>query len=232
VNAAKHNFSEPLINPKLRAAILWRIIPGRVAASFVFCQEGVVMSGSYAHRRWVAGYTHYVTPVEAALMRRLGWLRDYPWLTAGFKLVSRLGDGVLWGAVAVTLLLVGGTRERAAVGAAAVAAVLAIALFSIMKRVIRRPRPFERWSDLSCLMMPPDRFSFPSGHTLTAFAMYGSLGGLLPVLVPLLLTSAVLIGLSRVYLGAHYPTDVLVGGLLGTLLGRLIAWSWCAWLPF
>lgn len=135
------------------------------------------MSGSYAHRRWVAGYTHYVTPVEAALMRRLGWLRDYPWLTAGFKLVSRLGDGVLWGAVAVTLLLVGGTRERAAVGAAAVAAVLAIALFSIMKRVIRRPRPFERWSDLSCLMMPPDRFSFPSGHTLTAFAMYGSLGG-------------------------------------------------------
>jgi undecaprenyl-diphosphatase len=59
--------------------------------------------------------------------------------------------------------------------------------------------------------------------------MYGSLGSLVPVLVPFLLLSAILIGLSRIYLGAHYPTDVLVGGLLGTLLGRLIAWAWSVW---
>ncbi|MGE4545321.1 MAG: phosphatase PAP2 family protein [Pedobacter sp.] len=183
------------------------------------------MSDSYVQKRFSAGYAHYVTPVEAGLMRRLGWLRDYPWLTASFKFVSRLGDGPLWGAVGITLLLLGGTPERLAVAAAALAAMAAVGLFSLLKHLIRRPRPFERWSDLSCLLPPPDRFSFPSGHTLTAFAMYGSLGSLVPTLVPLLLTSAVLIGLSRVYLGAHYPTDVLVGGLLGTLLGRGIAWG-------
>lgn len=187
------------------------------------------MHGSFAHKRLVDGYAHYVTPLEASLMRRLGPLRDYPWLTAGFKLISRLGDGSLWGGVGVALLLFGGTPGRIAVAAAAVSAMLAVGLFILLKRLIRRPRPFESWSDLSCLVLPPDRFSFPSGHTLTAFAMYGSLGSLLPLLVPLLLTSAILIGLSRVYLGAHYPTDVLVGGLLGTLLGRLIALGWTAW---
>ncbi|ABA89543.1 hypothetical protein Pcar_2304 [Syntrophotalea carbinolica DSM 2380] len=187
------------------------------------------MSGPVVHKRLVAGYAHYVTPLEAALMRRLYWLRDLRWVTAAFKLVSRLGDGPLWGGVGVSLLLLGGPAERSAVAAAAFAALLAIGVFSLLKRLIRRPRPFESWTDLSCLVLPPDRFSFPSGHTLTAFAMYGSLGGLLPALVPLLLTSAVLIGLSRVYLGAHYPTDVLVGGLLGTLLGRLVAWAWLGW---
>lgn len=183
------------------------------------------MSDSYVQKRFSAGYAHYVTPVEAGLMRRLCWLRDYPWLTASFKFVSRLGDGPLWGAIGITLLLMGGPSERFAVAAAALAALAAVGLFSLMKHLIRRPRPFESWSDLSCLLPPPDRFSFPSGHTLTAFAMYGSLGSLVPALVPLLLTSAVLIGLSRVYLGAHYPTDVLVGGLLGTFLGRTVAWG-------
>lgn len=187
------------------------------------------MSRSYAPKRFSAGYSHYVTPLEAALMRRLSWMRDYPWLTALFKFVSRLGDGPIWGAIGVTLLLLGGSAERLAVGAAAVAAGAAIGLFTLVKQLIRRPRPYESWSDLSCLVAPPDRFSFPSGHTLTAFAMYGSLGSLLPALVPLLLTVAVLIGLSRVYLGAHYPTDVLVGGLLGALLGRLVAWGWAGW---
>lgn len=187
------------------------------------------MSRSYVHKRFFAGYSHYVTPLEAGLMRRLVWMRDYPWLTAVFKFISRLGDGPLWGAIGVTLLLLGGRTERLAVGAAAVAAGAAITFFTLVKRLIRRPRPYESWSDLSCLVAPPDRFSFPSGHTLTAFAMYGSLGSLLPAFVPLLLTVAVLVGLSRVYLGAHYPTDVLVGGLLGSLLGRLVAWAWSCW---
>lgn len=187
------------------------------------------MRGLYAQKRFAAGYSHFVTPWEVALIRRFKVLQEYPWLTAVFKIVSRLGDGSLWGAVGVSLLFLGGSAGRSAVAAAGVSALLAVGLFTLMKRLIRRPRPYESWSDLSCLVAPPDRFSFPSGHTLTAFAMYGSLGSLVPVLVPFLLMSAILIGLSRIYLGAHYPTDVLIGGLLGTLLGRLTAWAWSVW---
>jgi hypothetical protein len=66
----------------------------------------------------------------------------------------------------------------------------------------------------------PDKFSFPSGHTMTAFAVWAVLAEGLPLLGPPFLVMAMMIGASRIFLGMHYPTDVLVGALLGSSLGR------------
>jgi undecaprenyl-diphosphatase len=65
----------------------------------------------------------------------------------------------------------------------------------------------------------PDRFSFPSGHTTAAFAAAVALAGAPYGLGPAALVLAVGIGASRVYLGAHYPLDVGVGVVLGSLSG-------------
>jgi undecaprenyl-diphosphatase len=67
--------------------------------------------------------------------------------------------------------------------------------------------------------LPPDKYSFPSGHSITAFAVATSLGLFYPQLLAVLLTGAFLIAASRIILGMHFLSDVLVGCALGVLLG-------------
>lgn len=168
-------------------------------------------------------YFRHVTPHEVVLMQHFCQLRVYPLLTNLFLAASRLGDGPLWGASGAFFLLFGNLRSRWAVAAATLAVGLSIALFKGVKGLIGRPRPFETWSHLPCLLAPPDRFSFPSGHTMTAFAVWSVFSLMIPGAGLFFLPAAVLIGLSRVFLGLHYPTDVLVGALLGTGIGSLVA---------
>jgi len=66
---------------------------------------------------------------------------------------------------------------------------------------------------------PPDQFSFPSGHTITAFAVAVSLGSFYPALFPGLLFCALSVALSRILLGMHFLSDVVAGGVLGAILG-------------
>jgi undecaprenyl-diphosphatase len=168
-------------------------------------------------------YSRYITPQEALLMQRFCELRIYPWLTGLFLSASRLGDGPLWWASGVFFLIFGSGQSRWAVGAAALAIGISVVLFMGVKDLIGRPRPCEAWSDLPCLLAPPDRFSFPSGHTMTAFAVFGVYSEMIPGSGIFFLPAAVLIGLSRVFLGLHYPTDVAVGALLGAGIGNAVA---------
>ena len=161
----------------------------------------------------------HITPVEVRLMRRFCALQRSPWLSALFKTASRLGDWPLWVVTAVVLFGWGARSAQIALVGAALAIALSVVLFMLVKNLIGRPRPYEVWDQVPCLMLPPDKFSFPSGHTMTAFAVCGSFAILLPGVVPFYLPMAILIGLSRIFLGVHYPSDVLAGALLGTGLG-------------
>jgi undecaprenyl-diphosphatase len=93
-------------------------------------------------------------------------------------------------------------------------------LFSVLKRMVGRRRPcsYERqcWHSL----LPPDHFSFPSGHSITAFATVGAWAGFYPQAAAGLYFCALSVAASRVVLGMHYLSDVVAGCLIGAALGR------------
>jgi undecaprenyl-diphosphatase len=64
-----------------------------------------------------------------------------------------------------------------------------------------------------------DKFSFPSGHSTTAFAVALSLGSFYPEIMPILLLLAINVAVSRIVIGMHYLSDVVVGSSMGVLLG-------------
>lgn len=135
-----------------------------------------------------------------------------------FAVVSRVGDGLLWYATMAVLPLIGGSRGWACSLRMMVLGVLDLLLYLGLKRWACRPRPFAACADIRACARALDQFSFPSGHTLHAVAFSIVLieyySWLAWVLVPL----TVLIALSRVVLGLHYPSDVLAGALIGALM--------------
>jgi undecaprenyl-diphosphatase len=152
--------------------------------------------------------------------RVYGW-RPPPWICVATVGVTRLGDGWVWAAVAA-FLLVSGSRFHRVLAAATLAGFLACATFAVLKRHIRRPRPCDLAAHPVFRVPAPDRFSFPSGHTINAFAICGVLALEWPGLSPGLALLAGGIGASRVILGLHYASDVAAGALLGLLIGGAV----------
>lgn len=161
---------------------------------------------------------HLVVSNDHRFMRRINRWRPPRWFRRWMILASRAGDGWLWLAAGFFILFFGGPSRFDAILAAGLAALAGIALFTVLKRTARRARPctLERhcWADL----LPPDQFSFPSGHSITAFAVAVSLSLFYPAFTALLLLCALSIAASRVILGLHFLSDVIVGALLGIAL--------------
>jgi undecaprenyl-diphosphatase len=158
---------------------------------------------------------------DYSLMRRANnWVAP-PWIRAYVMASTRAGDGWLWYAMGLFILLFGGENRFRALGAAGTAAVLSILLFMALKRFTGRRRPCEIEPHCWATLLPPDQFSFPSGHTMTAFAMAIPLSLFYPELTAGLLFCAFSIALSRILLGMHFLSDVVAGALLGLGLGYL-----------
>jgi undecaprenyl-diphosphatase len=101
----------------------------------------------------------------------------------------------------------------------AVALILTSVLVVLVKRTVKRNRPALEVQASA----PPDRFSFPSGHTAAAFSVALCMFGAVPWLAPPLLAVACLVAYARMYLGVHYPLDVACGAAIGLVTGSLVA---------
>jgi len=91
----------------------------------------------------------------------------------------------------------------------------------VVKRVFIRPRPYLVLPGAYTMEVPLTDPSFPSGHTTAVFALAISYALYFPVLTPLFILLAAATGFSRIYLGLHYPSDVLMGVIFGSLAALL-----------
>ena len=159
--------------------------------------------------------------------RLLAW-RAPRWFRVLMISSTRAGDGWLWLAVGLALATVGTDGHRV-LAAAAVSAGVANILQVLVKRRVRRTRPCD--CELVSLNaygvkplghFPSDRYSFPSGHALNAFAIGSVLALAFPLLAAPVLIVAASVAASRVVLGLHFLSDVLAGSLLGALIGASV----------
>jgi len=143
------------------------------------------------------------------------------WLRVYAMVATRAGDGWLWYAIALAIFLLGGEDRFAALAAAGSSAALSVLLFLGVKRIAGRPRPCHLEPHCWATLLPPDQFSFPSGHTMTAFAVAIPLALFYPTLTIGLLFCAFSVAISRILLGMHFLSDVIAGALIGATIGYL-----------
>lgn len=158
----------------------------------------------------------FIATRDHKLMRRINQWRAPQWVRLSAIAATRAGDGWLWGLIGLLILVFGGHNRVLATAAAGAAATVGAGLFVLLKKLSGRKRPCEVEPHCWATLLPPDRFSFPSGHTITSFAVAVALGSFYPALLPALLVCATTIAVSRLLLGMHFLSDVLVAALLGT----------------
>jgi len=158
---------------------------------------------------------------EYRFCRRMNRGVQHRSLRVFFKTASRLGDGIVWYALMLALPLMYGARGMKVALIMLASGAAGLAIYKLLKRTFVRERPFIRHAGISLAGAPLDRYSFPSGHTLHAVAFAWQASAAFPELALALVPLALAIAASRVVLGLHYPTDVLVGALLGAASGAI-----------
>jgi undecaprenyl-diphosphatase len=165
---------------------------------------------------------------EYRLCRRLNRGVEHTAIRVFFMAASRLGDGIIWYVLMLALPLIHGAQGLQVASIMLASSAVGLAVYKLLKRIFVRERPFIRHAGISLAGAPLDRYSFPSGHTLHAVSFTWQACAAFPELTIVLVPLALAIAASRVVLGLHYPTDVLVGALLGATFGVLgaLANSW------
>lgn len=144
-----------------------------------------------------------------------------PWVIRFTKLGNA---GLIWIVISVLLLIPGRTRRAGILSIAALAVSLCITNL-LLKNYVARIRPYEVVSGLTSLLGAVDGYSFPSGHASAGFAAATVISKSCRKWVgwPCLVL-ACLLSLSRLYVGVHYPSDVICGAIIGFLIGLVIFW--------
>lgn len=161
----------------------------------------------------------FINRRDHKLMRIVNEWKAPRWIRVWMLWATRGGDGWLWSVMAAIILMFGGDERFATLGAAALAVSCGILLFLGLKRFFNRSRPCSIAPHCWAQLLPPDQFSFPSGHSITAFAIATPISIHYPTLAAGMIFCAISVAISRIMLGLHFLSDVLAGCAIGFALG-------------
>ncbi|MFW1858936.1 phosphatase PAP2 family protein [Acinetobacter defluvii] len=139
-----------------------------------------------------------------------------------FKVVSGLGDGAFWYTMLFLVWLNKGLMYGLKLIYVILSGLIGTGIYKILKHKTVRPRPYQVHQVIVMGERPLDHFSFPSGHTLHAVMTTVVLGYIQPLLLLIMMPFTILVALSRMVLGLHYPSDVIVGALIGATVASMI----------
>jgi len=166
-------------------------------------------------------YLTRMSHIDSALCIKVSHAGQYRLVRDWFRLMSRLGDGVFWYSMLVGILMVQGEAALLPVLHIAATGLSGTIVYKWLKGKTLRSRPYQVLQDVWLTGKPLDYFSFPSGHTLHAAVFTCMTLAYYPALAILAISFSLMVAISRVVLGLHYPSDVLAGAVIGVLMSQL-----------
>lgn len=148
--------------------------------------------------------------------------------------ITDFGSILAWFIIFGLMFVFGGHKTRKIAFLGVVALILANGVVYSLKYLVAEPRPFLTLSNVDLLVHAEETYSFPSGHAASSFAAAFVIGckyrlnlkgKTYDLFYPLMIFAAI-IGFSRIYIGVHYPYDVIVGAIIGTLSGYMVLKFW------
>lgn len=142
-------------------------------------------------------------------------------LPTWFRYISKSADGHLYPIVLLGLFYLDNNYGYLLIYTAIMAYALEVPIYLLLKHFFKRPRPCDLKFRIDTFIVPADKFSLPSGHTAAAFLMATLISFYYPSLAAFAFVWASLVGMSRIVLRVHYPSDVIIGACLGVCISAL-----------
>jgi undecaprenyl-diphosphatase len=162
-----------------------------------------------------------IQALDSALCVTVSHSSQYRLIRDWFRMISRLGDGIFWYALMGLIIVTQQNEGLLPVLNMAASGLTGTLVYKWLKHKTHRPRPYQVHQDVWVVGKPLDYFSFPSGHTL--HAMTFSLVALhyYPLLAIIVIPFTIMVAMSRVILGLHYPSDVFAGATIGYVIAQI-----------
>jgi undecaprenyl-diphosphatase len=156
-----------------------------------------------------------VDPLELVIVRRQAMLASGRFMSRVINGMTALGNGWIYPIFAIFLVAIFGRRALRPALLAVCSSAIAHLTYPTIKFYIARPRPTAKDRTLVSAHLPLDRYSCPSGHAMTATAVFVPLGVAYPILGPCLLIVWIMLVWPRLLLAHHYPSDLIIGAAFG-----------------